>query len=132
MDLAELDLSDAATMEVRHPGTGSVLTDGDGDPVAIRLYGTDSDAYLNGRRMMVNRAVRKGGRTQTAEEFEEDAISLLAACTAGWSGIDLDGKPFAYNAANAKTLYRRFPWLRDQVDAFIGDRANFSKASQPA
>jgi len=22
-------------------------------------------------------------------------------------------------------LYRRFRWLREQVDAFIGDRANF-------
>lgn len=130
MDLADLDLSGAATLQLRHPATGAILTGDDGAPVTIALYGVDSGAYTEYRRALANKAVRRGTKTQmTAEEYEDEALGLLAACTADWTGLELDGKPLPFTMSNAKMIYRRFAWLRDQVDTFIADRANFSKAS---
>ena len=59
-------------------------------------------------------------------EIENDTIELLAAVTAGWRGdFVLDGTPLPYTEHNAQQLYRRFAWIREQVDQAVGNRANF-------
>ncbi len=126
-DLSNLDTGAAAEMgavlEVLHPIDNTPLG------LKITLAGADSDIY----RQFVNKTGNKRMqrmkpgqfRPPSAEEQEESGLSLLAACTLSWEGVVVDGQELPCSKDNAKTLYRRFPWIREQVDQFIGDRANF-------
>jgi hypothetical protein len=42
--------------------------------------------------------------------------------------ITMDKKELEFSVDNAIALYERFPWIKEQVDIAIGDRANFIKA----
>jgi len=133
IDLATLDTVKGANegfdVQIYNPATNEDLD------IVIHVLGKDSDEFqrisrAQGRKRMAKMA--KGGfrsvSATSAEEIEQDAIALLAACTTGWSGVVIGGKAIDYNQDNAVMLYTRFPWIREQVDAAIGDRANFIKA----
>ena len=126
-DLTSLDTSEAAetgaVLDVLHPTENTPLG------IKITLAGADSDVY----RKMVNKSVNKRVQRMkpgqslpfTAEEQEESGLNLLAACTLAWEGVVVEGETLPCNTENAKMVYRRFPWIKEQVDQFIGDRANF-------
>lgn len=126
-DLSKLDTSEAAetgaVLDVLHPTENTPLG------IKITLAGADSDIYRKTINKSVNKRVQrmKPGQSMpfTAEEQEESGITLLAACTLSWEGVLVDGQELPCDKENAKALYRRFPWIREQVDQFIGDRANF-------
>ena len=127
IDLAALDTARVADegreLELVHPQTG--------EPVGIRITirGTDSDAYrralLAQQRVSMERLTRNRKQRKTPEELEDESIDVLATLTTGWAPFNLEGKPYPYSHANAVALYRRFRWIREQADAFAGDRANF-------
>jgi hypothetical protein len=133
MDLASLaSVDEGSTLELRHPGTGAPLLDDDEKPISITLAGKDSDRYRATQRAISNRLLKQGRKqTPTVEAMEADAVEVLVACTLEWSGVVIDGEPLKCSAANARKIYTdpRCAWIREQVDAFIDDRANFSKAS---
>jgi hypothetical protein len=69
-------------------------------------------------------------QTPTVEELNAEALELAASLVAGWEDkFDLDGAPLPYSGANAARLLRRFGWIRQQVEQFAGDRANFLPGS---
>lgn len=133
MDLSSLDTrkpaDDGADMQLRHPGTDAVLTQDDGKAISITLAGSDSDRYQRAQRSQANRRLNAGVRRKlTIEELESDTIELLVACTIRWDGVKVGGKVLECNADNARKLYRDYQWIREQANAFIGERANFLKA----
>ena len=128
-DFASLDIAAAADrgaeLHVRDPISGQPL-EVNGASVTIRLAGEDSGAYRHHERAAINRRLENRQRNKvTAESLETDTINALAAVTLGWSNIGLDGQDLPFNQANARTLYRRFHWLREQVNEFVATRANF-------
>lgn len=132
MDLATLDITKAANegavMEVRHPAAGTVLKDDAGEPITITLIGSDSEKVKRRQRVELNKRLKSGRRqAMTAEELDEQGLDLLAFCTVSWTGIMLDGQVLECNHGNAVAVYQRLPWLKEQVDTFVGDRANFLK-----
>lgn len=136
MDLSAFDTSDlanaGAAMELRDPTGNPVLQD-DGSPVTITLLGEDSDIVTRVSNQHANQFLRGasgGGQSITAEMSKTNEINKFAAATVGWSGIVVDGEVVKFSTDAAKSLYRRFPWIRDQARVFIGDRANFTKASR--
>lgn len=125
----------------------------EGLPLYITVLGKDSDVFRkltaeqNRRRLakMTKGNVMRLG-SLSAEELEADAVELLAVCTVSWreqlvpdghavregesvskSTLRLNGEELACTRANATKLYVGFPWIREQVDTAIGDRANFIK-----
>lgn len=126
-DLSKLDTSEAAetgaVLEVLHPTENTSLG------IKITLAGADSDIYRKTVNKNVNKRVQRMKPGQsipfTAEEQEESGLNLLAICTLAWEGVVVDGQELPCDKENAKAIYRRFPWIREQVDTFIGDRANF-------
>ncbi len=110
---------------------GTPMLNKAGKPVTITVRGIDSDAH----RAAMSRALSQiKGETQSDEEASQRAaergLDILVACTVGWAGvIDKDGKPVEAKPENFRALYAGFPVIRDQVDRFIGDRANFLLAS---
>jgi hypothetical protein len=135
-DLNALDTVKAAeegfVLEVRHPATGAVLSNGDGTSVTLTLGGMDSRRAKTVERGALNRRLKQNsGRrsTVTAEDIEADALEVLAAITLGWSGFIVDGAAIECTPENAKRVYRQWPWLREQAQAAAEDRSNFLKAS---
>lgn len=128
MDLSTLEPTrEGAEMAVRHPATNAPV-----EGMSITLLGMDSERALRAQRAATNRRLKQGVQRMklTAEELEADGLELLAALTVAWKGVELDGKELPCTAENARMLYGKFRWLREQVDEFTGDRANFLPASQ--
>ena len=128
-DLGTFISTDNAEGEFLHllnPGNGEPLVDDTGAAIGLRLLGKDSEIYRAAQRSVTNRRLNlKGNASITAERIETEANEILAKCTVAWTGIVFKGETLECNVANAKDIYKEVPWLKEQVDEFIAERANF-------
>lgn len=136
IDLASLDTQAACdrpfSLELKHPVTGAPLGCG------VQIVGKDSAKFKDHIRQSANEQLRRNAQAQrrgkdietpTIEQIEERGVDLLVACTTGFFGeILLDKEVLTYSPDNARKLYTRFPWAREQVDAAVGDIENFMQA----
>jgi len=130
MDLSKLSLTTASEegvrMELYHPVT-EVSFD---PPIYFTVVGVDSERYQKAQKDLMNKRLKKAQARNrirfqaTAEELEQDNIELLARCILSWENIEWEGEAIKCNFENAKKLLS-VQWIREQVDLFIGDRANF-------
>lgn len=130
IDLANLDTVKGAnegfSVPIYHPGTNEELG------IKITVLGQDSDEFVKLSRAQIkkrrDKLIKSGFRADIpVDEIERDDTKLLAAMTKSWEGVIIDGKPIDCNMDNVIMVYERWPWLREQVDKAIGDRANFIK-----
>jgi hypothetical protein len=136
-DLAALDTvqgsNEGFEVSIYNPATTENLG------LFITVLGKDSDEFQRVSRAQQKKRMEKmskGGFRNTnvpVESIEADGIQLLAAVTKSWrqgekQTITLDGRELDCSKDNAAMIYERFPWIREQVDVAIGDRANFIKA----
>ena len=131
MDLKNLTTKqEGATLELRHPATGEKLTYGkDNDKIMhLILAGVDSDAYKKAQRKVADRRFKQQQKFRqvrlTSAMIEDEAIEILTAVTLGGK-LFMDGKETTVDANNAGDIYREYPWIKEQADAFIEDRSNF-------
>lgn len=130
MDLKQLDTKTAATrgvpMPLRHPITNEPLVDEDG-PVSITLRGADSDLYRAGQQGLLESLVEglTSDRGKPKAVARSTRIELMADCTVGWSNIIVGGERVTFSRDNAVKLYTDYPWVLDQVQAFVNDRQNY-------
>ncbi len=131
VDLSALDSVEAANngveVELYSPRDGSDLG------IKIFVLGRDSDKFRD-KTNAQNRArvqkMQKGGfrpGNAPVDSVEKDGIELLAACTTGWENMLVEGTVVPFSEKEAIRIYTRFPWIKEQVDAAIGDRALFMK-----
>lgn len=138
MDLGKLNTrrgaEEGAELELVHFETREPLG------IFIRLRGLDStvfrDQMIANQRRMRSRLVAEKRAEASGAEIEADAVSLLAACTQSWRDaelgkpvLEIDGAELECTPDNARRVYTEFTWIREQVDAFVGDRANFLQRS---
>ncbi|MEJ8571226.1 hypothetical protein [Microbaculum marinum] len=110
-------------IEIRHPATGNKLD------VHIRMAGPDSELQKQARRWVVDSRSDRGlNRPMTDKELDEESAEMLARMTVTWRNVVIDGQKIGFSTEAAKSLYLRFPFIREQVDHFAGRRANFMKA----
>ena len=128
-DLGNYVNPDEATGEflnLLNPATGEPLLDDNGEQVGIYLLGKDSEVYRRAQRTITNRRLsRKGSSAITAERIESEANEVLAHCTASWQGIVYQGDEVDCSFSMAKRIYTQIPWVKEQVDEFIAERANY-------
>ncbi len=129
-----LEVEKPSRMIIVHPVTRQPLRDADGAEAYIDLFSGDSEQARRHQRAVQRRRLAARGRGKiTPEELEAEGVELLAAITAGWRLVALDGDTLdvEFSVTNARELYAEpaMQWLRDQVDEFASDRGNFSKAS---
>jgi hypothetical protein len=133
MDLSKYNVSkqaeQGAWLELEAPDTGEILRNDEGEAVAIKVLGMDSKAWRNKNRDFQRQRIQKMARSKSRNidytVSDEDACELLAECTIEWKNIIENGEEIECNSGNAFDLYMKYPWIREQVDAFIGERANF-------
>jgi len=113
--------NDGAVMEVRDEATGLIY-----DGVTVTLKGTDSEVFRNYTQAKTQRRINSGKKEKfDAEANEKETLKLLAMLTVETKGIEFNKKAVEQDLAGFVDMYKRLPWLRDQADRFIGDRANF-------
>ncbi len=127
-DLANITVDlDARPLELRHPQTGEVLKGKDGKAWTVLLHGHDSEQYKRHARKFLNERMNAGKKNLKVEQVEREAVEQLVGLTAGWKNIVLNGEELEYSTDKAREIYAdpRYSWLRDQVESFASDRANF-------
>ena len=134
IDLASMDTvkgsNEGFDVKIYHPSTLVDLG------IVINVLGKDSDEFQKISRAQQKKRMAKmtkgGFRVQNLtlapEEVEQDGLELLAKCTRSWTGVVIEGKEIEFSHDNALMVYDRFPWIKEQVDMAIGDRANFIKS----
>lgn len=134
-DLSTLDTTPAAEqgvdMKLRHPDTEEPIKS-DGQFVTFRVLGQDSKVFRKIDREQTNKRFKRMGRNKAeldAEELEIERLERVLACVIGWENVYLDNMPLPFSQENAHHLFVRFPWIVEQINRFITDRANFLKVS---
>lgn len=120
-----------AQLEIEGPN-GVVERNADGTAkMIIILQGTDSGAYRAAQNINLNKRLAKRNVKMTAEELEAETINMLAGVTVRWVGFNgMDGQPIPCNRQTATALYTKYPFIRDQADRFINERANFLPSAE--
>lgn len=109
---------------------GAQLFNDDGTPMTISLLGEDSDVAVKARNSQTNRRIQQGPRAKiTAEGINSDGAAYLAKLTVGWN-ITMGGEKAEFSQDAALKLYanQKLSFIREQVAAFVEDRANFLRA----
>lgn len=96
---------------------------------SIRVAGPDSKVAEEAQADMADELLEEGNLTRLqARQAAEQGIKYLTKITLGWSQpIKFDGQEHDFTPANAEKLYRRFKFIREQVDKAAGKRAAFLK-----
>lgn len=106
----------------------------DGEQVKFKLVSIDDPRYVKvQRRIMDERLLRsqakRNKKNLNAEDMANDGVRLVASAIVGWTeNLVLKGVPFRYSPENAILICERLPWIRDQIDEVINDRARFFKS----
>lgn len=137
MDLNSLNTKvaaeEGAKLSLVHPATGEVLTDEKtGKALTITLAGVDSDRYREADRRITDKrlATTQAGRkvSLTHKSLESDQLERLVAATISWDGVGLGAETLECTPDNVRKIYKELLWIREQVEAFVNDRANFLRA----
>jgi len=126
-----MDLSKINAIQKADEGAWLTLlfVDGTELDVKIKIAGMDSMVYRDKQRVISKRRIdRMQSRKRnplTPEEIEDQGTELLVACILDWKGLENKGVKFPCNPENAEKLLKENLWIKEQVDAFVGDRNNF-------
>lgn len=121
-DLAKVQ-DDGIDVAILHPKTGEELG------ITIRVAGPDSDRQKKARNAINNDRLRMSrNKRLTAAELEADALKVTAASIISWDGVIENGEAIALNNESATTILTKYPFIREQLDAAVGDRAGFIKS----
>lgn len=117
-------------MPVLNP-QGRPLLRKDKTPMVITVYGPDSSQYRDQVREMRKRQQRRAveGVDTTPDDDIADTVAMLARLAIRWNVQFTDGKDAPCNYETVSAFLKAFPATRDQMDSFIGRRANFTQAS---
>lgn len=119
-DLTDLQES-GSEIKIFHPATS--------EPIGITMLvaGPDSKRQKAATSLIVAERAELRLRKITGARLEDEAIRIAAASIIGWTGVFENGKEVEYSPSVALGLLTRYPFMREQIAAFSGDRANFLK-----
>ena len=112
-----------ATVEILHPKTNESLG------IKITVASPDSDKHrkLLQRAKNTNMQImqRKGNKGITAEAVDESAMNVVVGSVLRWEGVTWGGTELECTEENVRQVFESLPWIKEQVDDFLNDRANF-------
>lgn len=108
-------------LEVLHPATQ--------EPVGLVLVLLpDSHPQVKAAaRKSINDRLNHRGKV-TAEQIESNRIAMLAASVGGWEwqgDLTFHGEKPAFKDQTLRQLLKELPWVAEQADAALGERAEF-------
>ena len=121
-----MKLQDIYTVDDHELGAEVRIRDGEGKltPLWIKCKGMDSASYR--KQLKIQKKKYQDALMQDIELDEDKfVIDALVANIIGWRGTDEK-----FTKKLCKELLVKAPFVREQIDAFITDRANFTKAKR--
>ncbi len=119
-----MKLNELYTTDLHDAGSELEILDDQGKKTGlfVKVVGVDSCIFRDQAKKQ-QRAYIEALRNK--KDFDDDlfAVDSLVAATIGWRGTDEK-----FTKKLCKELYTKAPYIKDQVDLFIADRANFTKA----
>ena len=133
MDLSGLDFGqqseNVADMIVVHPVTQEEMYTEDGQPVTITLMGMESAVAKRMTKARAQKQLNSRKNKVDIDEARSFTISLQAKLITKSFGLKENGVDIDLTDNDtAVDVLTRFSWLREQIDEFVTDRANFYKA----
>jgi hypothetical protein len=128
-------IKDTTTITLQHPATGKSLLNADGTPMTVVLHGPYSERYKSVLRDQQQRRMTEMGRgtraTMSPDELDAFASELLVRCIDDWS-ITLEGdEKLPFSADAVESVMAEFPWVKDQINAVMGNIADFLEPPKP-
>jgi len=125
IDLSTLDTikgsNEGAGFDVLHPGNNKKIG------TRIEMFGPDSkvanEAYNKLSESKMSRL--RQGHKDTPESARVDSCNYLAGLTKGWDILVDNGKNLPFSITAASDIYYRYPWIKEQADAYASKRGNF-------
>ncbi len=118
-----MNIEELYTTETHEEGSDLTIKDhaGKDTKLIITVRGYDSPTYqkaLKKQKMLYTKALRKN------ENIDESPfiIEALVSAIIGWKGVERSCTPAAISE-----LLTKAPAVREQIDVFNSDRANFTK-----
>ena len=130
MDLLNIGKTKETTsVTLYNPINSEILLNEDRSEMTVTIHGPYSKKYKTISHAQQNRRLMKAQRTGgklnlTAEEIEASALDLLVKCVDGWN-ITLGGEQPDCTEAKVREVFTDLPWVREQVDAALGDAQAF-------
>jgi hypothetical protein len=122
-DFTKLDFATkaeaGAVMQVKNPLTGEALG------ATVTVIGTDSKTFRNLAKQRSVASMERTAEDLKTYDADADNISMIAKCILGWTGIFEGETEIKFSYENAVMMLTKYSWLREQIDRFVGDRANF-------
>lgn len=141
MDLSSLDTRAGsalgAFLHLKFDRQALYVTDENGDqvlddkgkpkPIGLRIRGIDDPHFARLRAKKEQEAQRRllKGDKYSPEEEREANIDLVARAIMEPVNLVLEGKPVGSTHEDLVALLDRFPWIYDQVNTGVGERARF-------
>lgn len=117
--ISQVAQKDRITVDILHPADEAT-------PTGVRI--TLASPYSpqgKAAQFAVAEFLRKQGEVGVAE-FDAQALKSLVATTVAWDGVvDEADAEVPCNPETVAALYEAAPWVREQVQAAINDRARF-------
>lgn len=124
-------VKDTTEVLLYHPRTGSEIPGPQGKPLSVTIHGPYSAKYKSFMRKQQQARLQNVTRQNrnalniTAEELEAGAMDLIIACIESWNMSFEGDKVLALTEENIREVFKQHPWVRDQIDAAMGNAADF-------
>jgi len=126
--------SKGAWLHLVHPVTKEPLYDGPDKPVRWLIAGRDSEQYQKVLNTQQTRRIEDSAKTKTktltGERFSAEALDLLAGLVLDIQHSVFKGEALAPEFAAIRAVLKAEPWIAEQVDEYVMDRANFLPPSK--
>lgn len=137
MDLGKLDIVSASEKGAFCHLTyidGTALNDEKtGEPIGFIVYGKDSKRFRVKENQLKDVLIARQRKNQPASSamMEERAIELLSHVIEPVNVV-INGAALANKPSDIAEVLKAYPWIKEQVDEFAADRANFlTKGEKP-
>ena len=119
-----MEIDQLLTVEDHEKGARMNVEDQSGKKtdIILILAGMDSKKYSKAKTMLSREIL-----SEPNGDTEEMRAKALSKITLGWEGLTDKNEPVEFSQKKAKNLYSGAPYIMNQVDAFVIDRANFTK-----
>lgn len=121
-----MKLNDLYTADIHDDGAEINIKDGEGNltKLFIKVRGVDSKAVRQHNKRQQKAYIES---LRKDKDFDDDKwlIDGLVSATIDWRGISEK-----HSDTLCRELYENAPYVREQVDEFIAERANFTKAKR--
>jgi len=104
--------------------------EGENKPVTITVAGAHSQKYRAVERELRKRKIKP--KSLTSAQAFEDNMHKAVVCTLTWEGFNVNGQHVEPTAHNVEMVYKRCPWVYDQVVEAMHDHAAFFGDGSPS